>query len=109
MAGVKKALERLGSMKYALLVAAFGLVLLLWPSGGSGAGARAESEEERLEVLLERIEGVGEAHLLLSDSGAAVVCAGADSDRVRLEICQALQCYTGLGSDRIRIFKLKSN
>ena len=69
----------------------------------------ALSEEARLEALLGRIEGVGELHLLLSEQGAAVVCAGADDAGVRLEICQALHCYTGLGSDRIQVFKLKSN
>lgn len=108
MAGMKDAFSKLGSMKYALVVAAFGLVLLLWPSGGTTA-AETDSEEGRLETLLAQIEGVGEVHLLLSEQGAAVVCTGADSAAIRLEICQALQCYTGLGSDRIRIFKLKSN
>lgn len=106
---MKRALEKLGGMKYALLVAAFGLVLLLWPSGGGGQDTNAVSEEARLEALLERIEGVGEVHLLLSEQGAAVVCTGADDAAVRLKICQALHCYTGLGSDRIQIFKLKSN
>ncbi len=108
MAGVKKALEKLGGLKYALIVAAFGLALLLWP-GGSEKPDAAAAEEARLEALLGRIEGVGELHLLLSEQGAAVVCAGADDAGVRLEICQALHCYTGLGSDRIQVFKLKSN
>lgn len=102
-------LDKLGSLKYALVVAAFGLALLLWPSGGGGQKAETVSEETRLEALLGSIEGVGQVRLLLSEQGAAVVCAGADSAQVRLEICQALQCYTGLGSDRIRIFKLQSN
>lgn len=108
MAGVKKALEKIGGMKYALIVAALGLVLLLWPSGGEKQTATA-TEETRLEALIGRIEGVGEVHLLLSEQGAAVVCTGADDAAVRLRICKALQCYTGLGSDRIQIFKLKSN
>ncbi len=108
MAGLKKALAGLGGMKYALLVAVFGLALLLWPSG-RGETAEVEAEETRLETLLAQIEGVGELHLLLSEQGAAVVCAGADSADVRLAICQALHCYTGLGSDRIQVFRMKTD
>lgn len=101
-------LKKPGGMKYALLVAAFGLVLLLWPSGGRTQSDSA-SEEQRLEQLLGQIEGVGEVHLLLSEQGASVVCAGADNAGVRLEICRAVHCYTGLGSDRIQVFKLTTN
>ena len=101
MAGLKKALAGLGGMKYALLVAVFGLALLLWPSG-RGETAEVEAEETRLETLLAQIEGV-------SEQGAAVVCAGADSADVRLAICQALHCYTGLGSDRIQVFRMKTD
>ena len=35
--------------------------------------------------------------------------AGADSADVRLAICQALHCYTGLGSDRIQVFRMKTD
>lgn len=108
MAGMKKLLAGLGSMKYALIVAALGLVLLLWPSGGTSEPAQ-NTEQTQLEQLLASIEGVGQVHLMLSEQGAAVVCAGGDDAAVRLRVCQALQCYTGLRSDRIQIFKLKSN
>lgn len=107
METVKRAFDKLGGMKYALLVALFGLALLLWP--GSDSQTEETTQEARLEQLLSRIEGVGELHLLLSEQGAAVVCQGADSAEVKLEICRAVQCCTGLGSDRIQVFKLKSN
>ena len=45
MAGVKKALEKLGGLKYALIVAAFGLALLLWPGGSEKPDAAAAEEE----------------------------------------------------------------
>lgn len=106
MAGVKRFLDGLGAMKYALIVAAFGLVLLLWPSGGQ---TESGTQQQGLEQVLGCMEGVGEVRLLLSEQGAVVVCAGADDAAVKLDICRAVQCYTGLGSDRIQVFKLTTN
>lgn len=104
-------LERAGQWRYVLLVAAVGLALLLWPTGG---GEQSEysaggAEEARLASLLEAMEGVGRAQVLLSENGAAVVCQGADSASVRLDIVEAMRCYTGLGSDRIVIFKMNES
>lgn len=107
MAGVKRLFDGLGAVKYALIVAALGLVLLLWPSG-----AKTQTEagaQQQLEQVLGRMEGVGEVRLILSEQGAVVVCAGADNAAVKLDICRAVQCYTGLGSDRIQVFKLTTN
>ena len=109
--GGRALIESVGRYKYVLLVAAVGLVLLLWPSGTQktgGAGTEI-TEEERLEQLLSAMEGVGQAEVLLSESGAAVVCQGADSVTVRLNITEAMRCYTGLGADRIVIFKMNES
>lgn len=101
-------LSKAGSMKYVLLVAAAGLLLLLWPSGERVTGeSGATSEETRLEAVLTAMEGVGAADILLSESGAVVVCEGADSAGVCLRITQAVRCYTGLGADNVQIFKMK--
>ncbi len=108
MGGMKKALERLAGWKYVLLVAAVGLFLLLLPSEG-GAEGEPDSEEARLEALLEQIEGVGEVRVLLSEQGAAVVCQGADNAIVRLGISEVLRCYAGLSTDRIEVFKMKGS
>ena len=102
--------ERAGQWKYVLLVAAVGLALLLWPaSDRSAAPGPAGEEEARLEALLSRMEGVGQVRLLLSDNGAAVVCQGADAGSVRLAVTEAVRCYTGLGADRIEIFKMNES
>ena len=103
--------ERAGQWKYVLLVAAVGLALLLWPSGQTGPGQSDAdaTEEARLEALLSRMEGVGQIEVLLSESGAAIVCQGADSDSVRLHITQAVRCYTGLGADKVVIFKMNES
>lgn len=99
--------EKLSGYKYVLIVAAVGLALLLWPSGKSAGGAQTEpTEEARLASVLTGIEGVGEAEVLLSDEGAVIVCEGALDASVRLGVTRAVRCYTGLGADRVEIFKM---
>lgn len=106
--GFRELAEKTAGFKYVLLVAAVGLALLLWPSGQSAASDSAEaSEEARIAALLTRIEGVGEVEILLSDSGAVVVCQGADSASVCLKVARAVRCYTGLGADKVEIFKME--
>ena len=103
--------ERAGQWKYVLLVAVVGLALLLWPSDRSGTSTSEGSatEEARLEELLSRMEGVGQTGVLLSENGAAVVCQGADSASVRLDITEVIRCYTGLGADKVVIFKMNDS
>lgn len=94
--------------RYPLLILLLGVALMLLPGGKSAARAEtaAESAEERLQALLTATEGVGEARVLISDSGVVVVCRGADSAAVRLDILRAVGSFTGFGSDRITILKL---
>jgi hypothetical protein len=99
--------EKLADWKYVLVVALAGLALLLWPSGQSTDQQEQVTEETKLACLLTQIEGVGETELILSDRGAVVVCQGADNASVRLAVAQAVRCYTGLGTDRVQIFKME--
>ena len=103
----KELWRKLSAFRYVLLVAAAGLLLLLWPSGQGSAPTTETGHEEELRIaaLLSKIEGVGDAQVLLSDSGAVIVCEGADSASVCLSITQAVKCYTGLGADEVKIFK----
>jgi stage III sporulation protein AG len=39
--------------------------------------------------------------------GAVVLCAGADNPRVKLDITNAVVSFTGLGSDKITVIKMK--
>ncbi len=107
----KQLMDRLGSLRYVLIIAAVGVLLMLLPArNGGGASAEAEeSEEIRIAGLLERIEGVGHAQVLLSEHGAVIVADGADSAAVRLRVTQAVRCYTGLGADEVQIFKTESS
>ena len=113
--------------KFVLLALCLGLLLLLLPrrsesassvpatqiksaaSAGDPLGASGiplAEECNRIAALLSDIRGVGRARVLLSSGGCVVVCQGADSPGVRLNVTNAVAAYTGLGSDRIRIFKM---
>ncbi|MBE7016710.1 MAG: hypothetical protein E7420_00930 [Ruminococcaceae bacterium] len=113
--------KSLGKNKYLLLFLVLALVLMLLPSGrdkekdtvqsqGSeleSSGIPLDTESARLSEFLSLMEGVGEARVLLSAEGAVILCEGADNSSVRLYVTNAVSVYTGLGSDKIRIIKLK--
>ncbi len=105
--------------KYVLAVLALGLVLIMLPSGkgeeySAGQGSELESsgipmdtEGERIASFLSAIEGVGSCRVLLSAEGAVVACDGAENAAVKLCVINAVSAYTGLGSDKISVIKLK--
>ncbi len=118
--------KALAKNKYVLLILCVGLGLLLLPrrSGGESAadlpsapaasgmpmaasGIPLDTECVRIAALLRSIRGVGAAEVLLSAQGCVVVCEGADSPAVRLDVTSAVMAYTGLGSDRISVMKMK--
>ena len=101
---MNRALETLMKNRYVLLLLLAGTALLLLPAGGGGgAEGSAATEEER------RLEGVGEVGALYSDNGVVVVCEGAGSAAVRLRVTEAAAAYTGFGSDRITVLKMKTD
>ena len=113
--------------KYVWLVLALGLALLLLPGRGAQAvpentaahssagvgdalpssGIPLDTESERLAALLGEIAGVGETSVLLSGEGAVVVCTGGDNPTARYLVTNAVSAYTGLGSDKITVMKMK--
>ena len=113
-------IRALAKNKYVLAVLCLGLLLLLLPrrsdaateAAGAGdplstSGIPLDTESQRIAALLRQIRGVGEAEVLLSGSGAVVVCQGADQPYVRLDVTNAVAAYTGLGSDKISVIKMK--
>ena len=89
-----------------LLVLLLGLLLMLFPSGEKKRSELVTEERESLAGLLSHTNGVGESHVLVSENGVVVVCAGAENASVRLDILRAVGSYTGFSSDRITILKL---
>lgn len=113
-------MKSLAKNKYVLLVLALGVVLMLLPSGSGGekteaglgdelaaSGIPLDTEGVRISELLSEMDGVGRATVLLSAEGAVVLCDGARSAQVRLDVTKAVMSYTGLGSDRIAVMKMK--
>lgn len=83
---VKKLLPLLKKYKLVLLVLAAGLLLLLWPEGGTepaavstgtaGESFDVEALERRMEEVLSRIQGAGEVSVILTvESGMERVLA----------------------------------
>ncbi len=109
--GQKKIISKIGKYKYPLIVLLAGILLMLLPTGKSAkaaasADAPSTAQEERMEYVLSGVSGAGEMRVLLSDSGAVIVCAGADDANVRLGLTEAAKAFTGFGSDDITILKL---
>lgn len=114
-------LQKLAANKYVLVVILLALVLLLLPEGSKAeetaaqqsadpleaTGVSLATESEKLETLLSQIQDVGRAQVLLSKNGAVVVCDGAELATVRLDVTNAVIAYTGLGSDKISVMKMK--
>ena len=98
---MKEILEKLKAYRFPLLILLLGVALLLLPS----APSRSPAAEASLGEALSLTQGVGEAYVLVSDSGVVVVCDGADNAAVRLEIVTAVRTYTGYGADQITVLK----
>ena len=97
--------DALEKWKYPLVILLVGLMLMLLPASGKKHEEREESAQEALAQLLSQAKGVGEAEVLISESGVVVVCAGASNAAVKLDIIRAVVSYTGFGSDKITILK----
>lgn len=99
-------IEKLRQYKYPILVLFLGLLLLLLPSGEPEATPMTESDA--LGLLLSHTEGVGEARVICSECGVVICCEGAADAGVRLNVIRAVRSYTGFGSDKITILKMKN-
>lgn len=97
--------EKLEKFKYPLVVLVIGVVLMLLPSGNFQANDSTDRDEQ-IALVLSQTEGVGEAKVLISESGVVVACTGAENARVRLDIIRAVSSYTGFTSDKITILKM---
>lgn len=99
-----------GKFKYPLLALVLGLIIMLIPIGGTkAADVSAQNDEQRLASVLQKCDGVGGVTVLLSDTGAVVVCEGADNAAVKLSVVKAVEAFTGFSSDSIQVIKTAPN
>ena len=104
---IRSWLKKLAPIKYPLLILALGLLLLLQPSGKKQETPLEGNTE--LAQLLASAEGVGQARVLISEHGVVIVCEGAQSAAVKMDIIRAVGSYTGFGADKITILHLTGN
>ncbi len=64
--------------------------------------------EKKLKELLESMEGVGKAQVMLSPdlTGVCILCEGADDPAVRLEITAMLEAVFQIQAHKVQIMKL---
>ena len=100
--------SKIEKWKYPILILLAGLLLMLMPAGAKEEAPLPPDTQEALALLLSNTQGVGQARVLISAHGVVVACAGATNASVRLDIIRAVGSYTGFGSDKITILKLKN-
>ena len=105
MIDAKAVIKKLNAIKYPLLILAFGVVLMLLPTGAEKDKPEL-STGSALEQVLSYSEGVGQIRVIVSENGVIAVCDGASDPGVRLDILRAIGSYTGFGSDKITILKM---
>ena len=98
---MKELIDKTKAYRFPLLILAIGIVLMLMPSAARSEKAEPGSLGEALSMT----QGVGEAYVLISESGVVVVCDGAENAATRLEIIAAVKTYTGFGADQITVLK----
>ena len=90
------------------------VVFLFFGTGGeeSALGDYSKSDAEvRLTALLERIDGVGDTEVMITEdegvvTGVVIVCEGADSIMVRNDILNAVSTALNINKNIIAIYSM---
>lgn len=101
------------------LVLGLGLILIFIGSGSYDTVEAEPDVEERIAAVCSDVDGVGNCSVLVyytpSSRGdeqkkvesVIVICEGADSLTVRLTLTEMLSSFFGIGTNRIRIEKMR--
>lgn len=96
-----------------VLIVALIIIVFLFFGGenSSSAGTAKTAEELRLTALLERMDGVGDADVMITEdeggiAGVVVVCDGADRIMVRNDILNAVSTALNINKNIIAIYSM---
>lgn len=80
-------------------------------STNTSYGFSGQSDEEKINSLLSKVEGVGTCQVMLSSDklGVCIVCEGADDPEVTKEIRNIVMALFDIKPHRIMIVKLKGD
>ncbi len=113
--------RRKGKIRDLLLIGGLALVIVFasWkifddkqtPSGQTSAVTQSESER-KVSRILEEIEGVGEAEVMICETedgveGVVVVCEGAKNLKVVMDIREAVSAVLGTKQSAVKIYLKK--
>lgn len=74
----------------------------------------SNSLEERIESILQKINGVGKVSVLLTYNeeeleGIVIVAEGASNLQTKVNIISAVEAVTGLGKHKIKVYEMKES
>ena len=111
-----------GVLPAALCLALGVLLVFLGMGGGEESTYVAADTEESISAICSAMEGVGECRVIVSYgregaswgnegreviTGIIVVCEGGNSDTVKRRVTEALSSLYGIGTNRIKVEKMK--
>lgn len=103
------AIKSMGKMQKLAIIAAVAVLLVFGMREKAEEGNVSTEEEMRIERIIEKIEGVKTASVMISyddkqeRAGIVIVADGADDIRTMLEIQRAVKTLTGLQLEQIEI------
>lgn len=116
----RKSASKSGRIRDVLLLSALALLLILavWKifytdgNKGTAAVSGGSESEQRLCMLLQEIEGVGNVNVMICEDedgvkSVVVVCEGANDLRVNMNIREAVAAALGTDEKSVKIYLMK--
>ena len=102
-----------GSLKIGVILLLGAMLILIGSLGGKGQTGEKPDTESRVAEMCALAEGVGRCEVMLtySESGevvsALVLCDGGDLPAVRARVSDMVSSLFGIGTNRIRVQKIR--
>ncbi|MBQ1256525.1 MAG: hypothetical protein IIX93_04540 [Clostridia bacterium] len=111
--GKLKEISRSGAGGWALLAALFLMCFLLVSSGREEKGNKTDLEI-RMESVMEKVMGAGEAYVCINSEngtvkGVVIMCEGAQDIGVRLRVQEAAKALLDIDNARIHVMPMEES